>query len=140
MEVGIKAWEIMEEKFPIIDSSLTIEKVMKKLNSNEACLVINNGVMHSILSNEDILKAYLKNNKDKKTAIKNIKSNQNFLIVSPETDVGKIIDLMKDYETDFVIVKSFDRIGLITKKEITEINQELFDNLFKKLQSKVKAI
>jgi len=116
----------MNEEFPLVDSSLTLEACMKKLNNKqEACIVLSKGDVHSILSYEELLKAFLKRNK-KDMKLEEIKSNKNFVVVNPETDVYEIIKIIRKGK-NFVVVKDKNIVGLITKKEIAEINQMLFD-------------
>jgi predicted transcriptional regulator len=129
IELGIKAGEIMQEDFPILDSSLTLETCIKKLNNKyEACIVLHNGFFYSLLGYDDLLKAFL-TRKTRDVPIKKIKSDNNFVVLGPETDLLQVIRLMVGWEADFVVVKDKNSMGLITKKEIAEISQLLFDSL-----------
>lgn len=155
MQLGIKAKDIMKQDFPILDSSFDLETCMKKMNKQEACVILNNGFLYSVLSYNDVLREFLMGKINIK--LKEIKSEQNFVVVEPYVDVIDIINLMTKEEVDFVIVKpqnSSQRIhnserilksehredflgdenfiGLITKREIAEINQVLFDILSSK--------
>ena|SRR3989344_4013767 len=125
MELGMKAEDIMNRDFPVLDSSLDLDVCVKNINNHEACVVLRNGFLHSVLSYDDILKAFLK----KKAKIMDIKSSQDFAVVKPETDVSEIIRIMTKGRINFVIVREGNYLGLITKKEIAEINQVLFDML-----------
>ena len=129
MEIGIKAKDIMKQDFPILDSSLAIEACIKKLDGYEACIVLHEGYLHSVVNYDDLLRAFLARKK-KNLSLGEIKQGQKFVIVEPETDVIEIINLMQG-KVDFVIVRDRSLIGLITKKEIAEINQVLFDRLNK---------
>ncbi len=140
MELGIKAREIMKQDFPILDSSLTIEACIRRLNGFEACIVLQDGYLHSVVSYEDLLRAFL-GRKKKNLSLREIKPYQKFLIVEPETDVIEIINLMREEDIDFFVVKAGNLIGLITKREIAEINQLLFDDweLWEETKMKVAA-
>ncbi len=132
MELGIKAREIMNENFPIFDSSLDLESCIRDMNKQEACVVLHNGFFYSILSYNDLLKAIFKKTR-KNFKLKDTKSDKNFAVVKPDTDIFVIIKLMTNEKIDFVIVKDKNFIGLITKKEVAEMNQLLFDKLEKEM-------
>lgn len=130
MEIGIKAEEIMNENFPLLDASLSIEKCMEKLNRREeACVVIKKGTIECVLSYDELLKEILKR-KEKNLKLSKIKLKKNFVIIDKETDASDIIELMRK-GINYIIVKDENRIGLITKKEIAEVNQLLFDLAYK---------
>jgi len=132
MDLGIKAREIMNEDFPIFDSSLDLESCIRNMNKQEACVVLHNGFFYSLLSYNDLLKSIFKKTR-KNFKLKDTKSNKNFAVVKPETDIFVIIKLMTNEKIDFVIVKDKNFIGLITKKEVAEMNQLLFDKLEKEM-------
>jgi len=74
-KIGIKAREIMDKNFPIIDSSLPLIRCVKKMNNkHEACLIIRKGYFSGILGNEDILRGFMYG-KDKDAPIDKIKMN-----------------------------------------------------------------
>ena len=126
MEIGIKACEIMNEDFPVFDSSITIKEAVRRLNKKyEACLVIEDGFFHSLLTYRDLLMAFFQNKK----SLGEIKPEKTFVVVSPDTDSLEIIERMRDDKIDFVIVKDRNFLGLITKKEIAEISQVIFDKV-----------
>jgi predicted transcriptional regulator len=128
MEFGIKAKEIMESDFPILDSSMSIESCMKKLNNkHEACIVLDKGFIYSVIGYDALLKAFFKRKK-KDEQIKNIKSEK-FAIIGPETDLFDIIILMTREKREFLIVKDENSVGLITKRGLTEVNPLLFEDL-----------
>jgi len=78
------------------------------------------------------LKASFKKTR-KNFKLKDTKSDKNFAVVKPDTDIFVIIKLMTNEKIDFVIVKDKNFIGLITKKEVAEMNQLLFDKLEKEM-------
>jgi predicted transcriptional regulator len=129
LEIGIKAQEIMEQDFPILDSSFPLKKALEKLkeNNKEACVVINNGVIYSILTYEDLLRELLNGRED--LEIKEIETRDNFSIITPEEDLIDIIRRM-EYGKEFFIVAGRD-LGVITKERIAEINHLLFDKIKK---------
>tara|TARA_Y100000310_G_scaffold338127_2_gene426929 strand:+ start:79 stop:495 length:417 start_codon:yes stop_codon:yes gene_type:complete len=127
MKLDIKVEDIMNTDFPILDSSLDLGICVKKINNNEACVVLDDGFLHSVLCYDDILKAYL--SKKKNIKIRDVKSSQDFVVVKIGTDIFNVIKLMRKKNVNFVIVKNDNYLGLITKKEILEINQKLFDLL-----------
>lgn len=128
MKFDIKAREIMREDFPILDSSLDLEKCIKILkNKYEACMVLKNGFLCNILSYDDLLRESLR--RRKKIKLEEIHSNQNFVIVKPETDLFTILEIMKRKMIDFILVKDRKEMGLITKNELIEVNQLLFDDI-----------
>lgn len=131
IKTGIYAREIMNKDFPIIDSSLSLIKCVKKLNKrDEACLVIKNGNFCGVLGHDDLLRGFMYG-KDKEATIDKIKIKRNFAIVSPETDVYETLLLMKKNNIDFVVVKNKNNfLGLITKKEIVDIEPVLFENVY----------
>lgn len=130
IKTGIAAREIMDKNFPIIDSSLPLTKCVKKMNhKHEACLVIKNGNFSGVVGNEDILRG-LMYGKNKDASIAQIKMRKNFAIVEPDSDVYRTILLMKKNNIDFVIVKNRNNfVGLITKKEIADIEPLLFESV-----------
>ena len=68
--------------------------------------------------------------KDKDAKIEKIRIKRNFAIVNPNSDVYKSLLLMRKKNIDFVIVKNKKNfLGLITKKEITDIEPFLFDTI-----------
>ena len=140
MELGIKAKEIMKQEFPILDSSLTIETCIKRLDGYEACIVLHEGYLHSVVSYDDLLRAFLARKK-KGLSLGEIKQPQKFVIIRPETDAIEIINMMREDDIDFFVVRDKNLIGLITKREIAEINQLLFDDweLWEETRMKVAA-
>ncbi len=140
MDKIIKAGDIMNENFPIFDCTISLEKCVKKINGSgeTACLVIKNGIIHSILSEDDLLKAYMEKNRKKE--IGKIKTSHNFSIVDTETTLLEIIRMIIQEEIEFVIVRDKYSLGLITKKEIAESNQKLFDLLSKEIKESFQKI
>ena len=130
LKIGIKAREIMDKNFPIIDSSLPLIRCVKKMNNKHgACLVIRKGYFSGVLNGEDILRGFMYG-KDKDAPIDKIKMKKNFMIVRPESDIYKTLSFMQEDEIDFVIVKDKNNfLGLITKREIADIEPLLFDSL-----------
>lgn len=129
IEIGIRAGEIMKEDFPVIDSSLTLEDCLKILDKNyESCVVLHDGTIHSVLNYDYLLKAFLARKRGN-TKISEFEPMKNFVVVSAETDMFKVINSMKKKSVDFVVVKGEHNIGLITKREIAEVNQVLFDSI-----------
>lgn len=124
IKIGTKARDIMEENFPVLDSSLTLKECIKKLKSSryEACLVLNNGIIHSVLDYEDLVREYIKGKGD--SSLKNIETRKNFAIIKPDVDVREIIYMMKD-DIEYFIVKDNLFIGIITKDTIVK-NNHLF--------------
>lgn len=131
LELGIKAWEVMEQDFPILDSSFSLKKAVEKLKdyNNEVCVVINHGVIYSILTYDDLLRELVNGRED--LEIKKIKTRDNFSIIRPEEDLIEVIRRMED-GTDFFIVKGSE-LGLITKERIAEINHRLFEEFKRKV-------
>lgn len=125
MKIGINVDEIMEKDFPIVDASLSIETCIKKLNDkHEGCMVMKNGYFYSVLGYEDLLKTFLDRKQSK--SIKDMKIEKKFEIIDPEADISEAIELMSK-NVDFLVVRDRQNIlGLVTKKEITEIEPLLF--------------
>ena len=120
--------EIMNKRFPIMDSSLPLLTCIKKINKQEACLIIEKGNFTGILGYNDILRGFMYG-KDKEAAIRDIKIKKRFRIVNPELDIYQTLVLMKRDNVDFLIVKDQGKfLGLITKKEIVDIEPSLFNN------------
>jgi len=133
MKLGIKAEEIMEENFPLLDASLTLEDCIRKLNKkHEICLILNKGYLYSVLSYDDLLRALFKR-REKNLKLIEIKAKRNFVIISPETDVIDAIELMKRKNIDFLIVKTENSFGVITKEKLAEINILIFDKVKKRI-------
>ncbi len=130
IKTGILAKEIMDRRFPIIDSSLPLMKCVKKLNKEHgACLIMKNGNFSGVLGHDDLLRGFLYG-RDKDAKVEKIKIKKNFATVSPNSDVYKTLLLMKEREVDFVVVKNKKEfLGLITKKEIADVEPILFENL-----------
>ncbi|MFH1307568.1 MAG: CBS domain-containing protein [archaeon] len=130
MKIGIQAREIMNEDFPIVDSSLTLDKCVKSLGrNNEACIVVKQGYFHSILGYDDLLRGFMER-KDNSAKISDISIEENFRVVGPDKDIIEIIELMNSNNTEFIVVKDSKKIlGLITKKDIIDIEPLLFDSI-----------
>jgi len=120
----------MDKNFLIIDSSLPLINCVKKMsNKYEACLVVKDGNFFGVLGKDDILRGFMYS-KNKDTRIEDIKIKKNFEVVNPRTDIYETLLLMKKNDVDFIVVKDSKKfIGLITKREITEIEPLLFENL-----------
>ena len=134
IKTGILAREIMDKNFPIVDDSLPLIKCMKKMsNRHEACLIIRQGNFSGILGHDDILRGFMYGrNKDAK--IENIHIRKNFAIVNPESDVYGTLTLMKEGDIDFILVKKDKNfLGLITKKEIADVEPTLFENIIDRI-------
>ena len=127
MDIGIKAKDIMEEGFPIIDSNATLEECMDQLNRSEwdVCVVLNHGIIYSILDSDDLVREYLRRG-DKRVAVRNLGCSGRFAIVKADTDLFKIIEKMKE-GTEYFIVKENPSIGLITKERLAEKNHLAFE-------------
>jgi predicted transcriptional regulator len=134
IKTGILAREVMNKNFPIIDSSQPLINCVKKMNKkHEACLVIKDGKFSGVLGHDDLLRGFMYS-KDKNAKIDKIKIKKNFEIVRPESDVYNTLLLMRENDVDFVIVKNKDNfVGLITKKEIADIEPILFED-FQRMQ------
>jgi len=132
INLGICAREIMNENFPILDSTTTLQDCSKKLsnfNKYEVCVVLNNGFIYSVLTQDDILRAWYKYHE--KTPLAKIKSQEKVKILDPETDISEVIRMMEE-GTEFFLIRDRETLGIITKREIAEINQEIFDILYEK--------
>jgi predicted transcriptional regulator len=130
IKTGIAAREIMDKNFPIIDSSLSLIKCVKKMNhKHEACLVIKNGNFSGVLGHDDILRGFMYD-KNKNATVDQVNIKKEFAIVRPNSDVYNTLLLMKENGIDFILVKEKRNfLGLITKKEIAEIEPILFEEL-----------
>ena len=129
MKTGIIAEDIMNMDFPVVDSSVSIEKCIQKMgNKYEACIILEQGLLKNILSYDDLLKVFLKR-KLKNLPVGRVETSKDFVIITPETDLIDVIRIMKDMDVDFLVAKKENTIGLITKKEVAEINQYLFDSV-----------
>ena len=133
IKTGILAREIMNKNFPILDVSLPLIKCVKKMNNkHEACLIIKNGNFSGILGYNDILRGFVYG-RDKDAKIEKIKMRKNFAVVRPESDIYKTLLLMRKNKVDFILVKNKEKfLGLITKKEIADIEPVLFEDLMSK--------
>ena len=130
VKTGIMAREIMNKDFPILDASLPLIKCVKKMsNRHEACLVVKDGKFSGILGNDDILRGFMYG-KDKEAKIETLKFKNNFAVVKPNSDIYKTLVLMNENNVDFVLVKDKKNfLGLITKREIADIEPILFENI-----------
>ena len=129
---GITAKEIMNDNFPIIDASRTLEECIKQMkNRNEACVIMKEGVFKSIISYNDLLKAFFSRTRNN-IPLEKMRSSRNFVIVEPDTDISKIINLLGNGKKEFLVVKDKTEFGLITGKEIADVNKMLFDRLWKR--------
>lgn len=130
IKTGILAREIMDKNFPIIDSSIPLIRCVKKMNNrHEACLVVENGKFSGILGHDDILRGFIYGN-DKNARVDKIKIRKNFGVVEPNSDIYKTLLLMRENNIDFILVKDKQNfLGLITKKEIADIEPLVFENL-----------
>lgn len=134
IKTGILAREIMDKNFPIVDDSLPLIACVKKMSKkHEACLIIRQGNFSGILGYNDILRGFMYG-KDKDAKIGKITIRKNFAIVKPESDVYSTLLLMKKDKIDFVLVKKGKNfLGLITKKEIADVEPILFENITNRL-------
>lgn len=133
-KTSIMAREIMDRDFPIVDVSVPLIKCVKKMNNkHEACIVMKNGNFSGVLGQDDILRGFMYG-RDREAKIEDIRMRKNFKIINPESDVYKTLLLMKKDKVDFVLVKDNKNfLGLITKKEIADIEPLLFDEIAKPL-------
>lgn len=133
IKTGILVREIMNRNFPIIDSSLPLIKCVKRMNNkHEACLIVKRGYFYGILGYDDILRGFMYGN-DKDATIDEIKIRKNFAVVEPDSDIYKVIVLMRNSRTDFILVKQKEKfLGIVTKKEIANIEPDLFESLIRK--------
>lgn len=127
---GISAREIMDKNFLILDSSLQLLSCIKKMNNkHEACLIIKNGNFFGILGYDDILRGFIYG-RDREAKIEKLQIKKRFAVVKPDADIFKTVLLMRKENIDFILVKDKKNfLGIITKKEIADIEPELFDNL-----------
>lgn len=131
LKFGVRAEEIMEKNFPLLDASMRIEECVKKLeNEHEGCIVFKDGYVFSVLGYEDLIKGFLER-KEKEESLEKIKTRKKFKIISPETDFYKILKIMKRGHIDFLVVKDKKNVlGVITKNEIMAnsiLNPEIFE-------------
>lgn len=133
LKTSITAGEIMDKKFPIIDSSLPLITCFRKMKrKHEACLIIKNGNFSGILGREDMLREFIYG-MDKDAKIEKIKTKNNFKFVKPDFDVYKTLDLIREGDVNYIIVKERNNfLGLITKKEITDIEPVLLEKVKEK--------
>ena len=129
---GISAGEVMNRDFPILDSSLKLINCIKRMNNkHEACLIIKNGNFFGILGYDDILRGFIYG-KDREAKIEKLQIKKRFAVVKPDADIFTTLLLMKRENIDFILVKDKNNfLGIITKKEIADIEPELFDNVRK---------
>ncbi len=120
----------MNKDFLIVDSSLPLIQCVKGIKKgDEACLVMKNGYFSGVLGHDEILRGFVYG-KDVDANIDEIKIERNYVVVSPESDIHETIMLMNDWNVDFAVVKRNDRyIGLITKKEIADVEPLLFEEM-----------
>ncbi len=118
----------MEEGFPILDSTESLGECMDTLNKSEwdVCIVLNKGIIYSILDSDDLIREYIKKG-SKEVPLKKLDCNGRFAIIKPETDIAEIIYMMKE-GIEYFIVKSNPFVGLITKNRIAEENYNLFSS------------
>jgi predicted transcriptional regulator len=126
----MKAKEIMEKDFPLVDSSISIDEAIKKLDDkHEGCIVLKNGCLHTVLGYRDLIEGWLHRKRHKEN-IEKLGIQNNFRVVWPNTGTSKILQLMRD--TDFLVVRDNKKIiGLITKRDITK-TPALLESYFKK--------
>jgi predicted transcriptional regulator len=129
-KTGITAGEVMNRNFAIVDSSLLLIDCVRKIKKKqEACLVIKNGYFSGVLGQDEILRGFVYG-KDKAAKIDKIRIGRNYVVVPPDSDIYETISLMNDSNVDFAVVKRKDRyIGLITKKEIADVEPLLFEEI-----------
>jgi len=129
MKFGIKAKEIMEDDFPIIDSNLEIEKCITNLNKkHEAAVIVKKGNFVNIISYNDLIEGFLKRKGHEKVG--DLKIKRRFRIVNEDSDVYELLKFMKRGRTDFLLVKNKKNIiGLITKNDIIKIEPFLLETL-----------
>lgn len=131
MKTGILVQEIMEKEFPIIDIDTPIISCVKKLNKKyDKGIIMKQGEFYSIIGFNDLLEAFLKRRDNEERIANFISKKENFKIVSSSLDVYDAIELMNGSEIDVILVKDEGNIvGLITKKNVLDIQPELFDNI-----------
>lgn len=130
LKTGITAGDVMNKNFPIVDSSLPLIKCVKKIKKKQdACLIVKDGYFSGVLGHDEILRGFIYG-KDKEARIENIDVERNYVIVSPDSDIYEAINLMNDSEVDFAVVKRGEKyVGLITKKELTDVEPLLFEEI-----------
>jgi predicted transcriptional regulator len=117
----------VNKNFPIIDSDISVRECVKRLNRrHEACIVTEQGYFYGVLGLDDILKGLINGDINKK--IRDIKITKNYAIVGPDLDIFDIAELMKEESIEFVVVKNKDGfLGIVTKREMTLMESDLFD-------------
>ena len=131
MKTGIQVDEIMEKDFPIIDIDMPVISCVKKLNKRyDKGIVVQRGNFYSIIGFDDLLRAFLKRRDNQEKLANLISKKEDFKIVSSNIDVYDVIELMNGSEIDVILVKDKDNIvGLVTKRDVLDIQPELFDNI-----------
>ena len=126
MDLGIKAKDIMKEDFPILYLSAGVESCIQKIDGKEACMVINRGFFDGLIGYNELIRTVL----DKKENLGLEKlMTKNFTVVDGNTDLIEVIRLMNEENADFVVVKENNSLGLITKTDLIEVNESLFEKL-----------
>jgi predicted transcriptional regulator len=131
MKTGIHVGEIMEKEFPIMDIDMPVINCVKKLNKKyDKGIVVDKGNFYSIIGFDDLLRAFLKRRDNQEKLANLISKREDYKVVSSNIDVYDAIELMNGSEIDVILVKDKDNIvGLVTKRDVLDIQPELFDNI-----------
>lgn len=119
----------MDRNFPIIDSSATLQEAIKRLDrDHEAFIVIKEGRFYTLLDEDDLFRGIFNGSNSER--IEEISIEKHFKFVSLIEGIEKVLDLMKEGKTEFVLVKDKDKIlGVISQKDIISMQEDLLKEI-----------
>ncbi len=125
MKFGIYARDIMKKNFNLVSSSDNLINCVKIMDKDNVCLIFKKGNIFGVITEAELLEGFM-NGIEKIEEI----TNKNLAFIDADSDIIKLFDLMNKKNVGVVIVRKEDNIvGIITKKEIGKIEQELFDKI-----------
>jgi len=138
MKTGVTCADVMTTK-PITVSERTsipeVARIMKK-NHVGAVLVAEDGLIKGVLTEQDIVRKLVAQDKDPLNAIVSDISSKKVHSITPGKDIFEALMVMRDHNIRHVpIVEDGGKLaGLVTAKDILKIEPDLFELLAEKIE------
>jgi len=139
LKTGIKVLEAMNKNPVVISKEASLPNCARKMLSNNigAIIIKNRTELEGIITEKDIVEsAVAKEINIKKTKVKDIMTT-GMITISPEQDLSKAVELMiRENVRRLPVTRNKRLLGLLTVKDILNIQPKLFNKLYECLISK----
>jgi len=129
MKIGVKVGDVMTRSFISVKKSSSILDCAKTMEKNNvgSLIIKEDGKLHGILTNGDIIKAIAQGKNIHKISAKEIMSKK-MSIISPDKDMYDALVAMNKKKIRWLPVVEKGRvIGMLTIKDILRVEPSLFD-------------